>query len=993
MAYLQRNSYFKDLSGNEVFEGQPHKIEDLEYTSLRISVQTDVSGTLTVLQSLDGYTWNEFNDTFAISSTSHKQVDVKGRYVYVMYENGAAIASPFQLYSVLSKSGVSASGGVGLQEVLVVNESLAITGMNFDASGNLKVSGISGGGVSSDVNVLNFPATQAVSDASSHELLTDLSGAVWENTDRLLYDLDIIANHGDDASANAIAGNLKLDEIHTRLHDISGTVAISNQITGFATSAKQDSMLSDLDGILNRLHDVCGNVAVIGNEYENSRLKVFDSSAVEQLELVNFNIADKVEKYLFKPTLQTGQVDFDTYVSSLAQGSTWSVPADGQQGWAFNKTASGGATLYTYANSTLVAGGQEDDITLGSIFSMFFVANYPLVINSSNDKQFYLSIYTKPTGSGDAQPWYKSRKTYVMKPETIVSKGGDRFYWVEHDYTTIRTDLEHIEYQLAVQEGTCADSEIVQFIALQVDSAVPAGQFSAIVKMAGYSSVGNTTKVMEFGNYSREKIAEDNLKALTVQSGELKVKDASAVALLAEIANGITVQVGEVEISGNVMIGNFPAVQEVSGTFWQATQPVSLASLPDVSGTVSVSNFPAVQEVSGVFWPETQPVSLASLPDISGTVSVSNFPAVQNVYDASCELVLEGIKSQTDKLSFQNEGTYETLRVRVENPSSGGGVVEISGVGLVEDNLKVIDVALNTQFAQFSFFTDESEITDLRTRVMGSVEVENKPETVLAVSVSNFPTSQTVEISGVPVVEISGNIAVSDLSVNILNSSIDAHIFGSSDGTTWHHIKTNTNGVVATNAIMETDANGALTSENVTGTETYNALHTWIKNPQITVNARGYAASESAFFPIAVDEDGKVATTVSGNLSVQNATGTQLEMKAKQYGSYGNVANNLASLLPSSATAGIDVSNWSYFIGYYQDYNGATTGNIRLQYSFDNITYYNLFNTQIFPSGSSPRTATINKQDIPGINWIRLYNETSSTLVSVTLTLLGGSVS
>jgi len=39
----------------------------------------------------------------------------------------------------------------------------------------------------------------------------------------------------------------------------------------------------------------------------------------------------------------------------------------------------------------------------------------------------------------------------------------------------------------------------------------------------------------------------------------------------------------------------------VSGTFWQATQPVS--------GSVSVSNFPASQPVTGTFWQATQPVS------------------------------------------------------------------------------------------------------------------------------------------------------------------------------------------------------------------------------------------------------------------------------------------------------------------------------------------------------------------------------------------------
>lgn len=53
----------------------------------------------------------------------------------------------------------------------------------------------------------------------------------------------------------------------------------------------------------------------------------------------------------------------------------------------------------------------------------------------------------------------------------------------------------------------------------------------------------------------------------------------------------------------------------VSGTFFQATQPVS--------GTVAVSNFPSSQPVTGAFFQTTQPVS--------GTVAVSNLPATQAV--------------------------------------------------------------------------------------------------------------------------------------------------------------------------------------------------------------------------------------------------------------------------------------------------------------------------------------------------------------------------
>lgn len=83
-----------------------------------------------------------------------------------------------------------------------------------------------------------------------------------------------------------------------------------------------------------------------------------------------------------------------------------------------------------------------------------------------------------------------------------------------------------------------------------------------------------------------------------------------------------------------VEVTNFPSSQAVTGTFWPATQPVSLSgsvavtgtfwqATQPVSGTVAVSNLPASQAVTGTFWQATQPVS--------GTVAVSNLPATQAV--------------------------------------------------------------------------------------------------------------------------------------------------------------------------------------------------------------------------------------------------------------------------------------------------------------------------------------------------------------------------
>jgi hypothetical protein len=69
-------------------------------------------------------------------------------------------------------------------------------------------------------------------------------------------------------------------------------------------------------------------------------------------------------------------------------------------------------------------------------------------------------------------------------------------------------------------------------------------------------------------------------------------------------------------ISGSVSVSNFPATQPVTGTFFQTTQPVSLAVAPTTP-------------VTGTFWQATQPVSIASMP--STPVIGTFFQATQPV--------------------------------------------------------------------------------------------------------------------------------------------------------------------------------------------------------------------------------------------------------------------------------------------------------------------------------------------------------------------------
>ena len=86
--------------------------------------------------------------------------------------------------------------------------------------------------------------------------------------------------------------------------------------------------------------------------------------------------------------------------------------------------------------------------------------------------------------------------------------------------------------------------------------------------------------------------------------------DSGTVTAVTDIVNPVAVT-GTFWQATQPVSGTFwQATQPVSGTFWQGTQPVSLATAPTtpVTGTF----WQATQPVSGTFWQATQPVSLAS---------------------------------------------------------------------------------------------------------------------------------------------------------------------------------------------------------------------------------------------------------------------------------------------------------------------------------------------------------------------------------------------
>jgi hypothetical protein len=135
-----------------------------------------------------------------------------------------------------------------------------------------------------------------------------------------------------------------------------------------------------------------------------------------------------------------------------------------------------------------------------------------------------------------------------------------------------------------------------------------------------------------------------------------------------------------VDASGTVTANvTFPATQAVTGTFWQTTQPVSIATMPTTP-------------VTGTFWQATQPVSgTVTIQDGGNTITVDGtvnanvtFPTTQQVsgtvaLDTNTLTALENINatvSGTVELGSTTLSALENINATI---SDGGGSITVDG--------------------------------------------------------------------------------------------------------------------------------------------------------------------------------------------------------------------------------------------------------------------------------------------------------------------------
>ena len=300
----------------------------------------------------------------------------------------------------------------------------------------------------------------------------------------------------------------------------------------------------------------------------------------------------------------------------------------------------------------------------------------------------------------------------------------------------------------------------------------------------------------------------------------------------------------------------------VTGTFWQATQPVS--------GSVSVSNFPATQPVSwsgqsvgvtgsvavtGTFWQATQPVSGTVSANISGSISNTAFGVSGDV------AIVNSTTSGKTKLAVTADPITFAAAQHVIIDSASLGTVAVSG----------------------TFWQTTQPVS-------GSV------------SVSNFPSSQ--DVTGT--VAILGTVPVTGTfwqATQPVSGDVTSNQGAASAGAMWSVQVDNTSAIAVTDSAAETSLStiaGAITSAQMRVNVTNASMPvtgTFYQTTQPVSQSGTWTASTNADAPIAGGAAPSTALVVGGtynNPSLNLTTGQSAGLSLDNTGSlYVNVSDPL----------------------------------------------------------------------------------------------------
>jgi hypothetical protein len=861
MAYLNNNSTNLLIDAGKSYIGTGVQLTDAEFTSVQCSFNVAGGGTgswkLMFMHSFDGITYESYGDEYeyTINGSYSRSVLLKAKYFHIRFENNKTQnLTNFHLYCKLSLNlnddlnvnidsrydSISVvAGGTGLNtRLLTTSDEITIPSLDNCITGNNIGVVINGGSlvIGSDSNI----------HASNGDILTATSGSL--NTNITNFSSLTLSSTTSSITIPSLTSAKDSVTVSGTVSLSSGSsVSVSNQITGYATSALQTTGNNILTDIKNKTINKTTDSIDITNQ--------------------NINVNPRIESSNYDLLLQGSTL----WADSTPIDNPFNADENGREGWYYfnSSNIANKSNIYWYANPPTGTPGnlQENDMTFLQLSNMYSVFTCDYVDNGELTVPF-LSLYSQPTGTNDFIPTFAhSRWVYQLSNTNLskLRKGETILIYTGSSRPSVFNELASYQLNLVSQNGDASPTEIIAYMTINTQATTSrigyllqfCGYFNSAIgfnKQYGFQNsknrviqnklynglatektvqdIRNTTEKITFsGNDLNVKVSNPtgitgyalqstladieyrtNLLSFFNESGinELMVYDESNESNLIDIKNILNNGIG---ISGSVTIDNFQA--GVTNVYIQ-----NYPSLQGITGSVSVSNFPASQTINGTVTVDNFAAGVTnvyiqnypSLQGITGSISVSNFPATQTINGT---VTVDNFAAGVTNVYIQNYPSLQGIT----------GSISVSNFPATQ--------TINGTVTIDNF---EAGVTN--------VYIQNYPSLqgiTGSVSVSNFPASQTINgtvtvntISGFAL-ETGGNLASIKTNTDSIKTNTDKFKF------TGDNLKTT---ITNSALIVETGTNPLVVQTGV------NSLDVNVTGGNLPADGKAYLYSGNGVTPI-----------------------------------------------------------------------------------------------------------------------------------------------
>jgi len=154
---------------------------------------------------------------------------------------------------------------------------------------------------------------------------------------------------------------------------------------------------------------------------------------------------------------------------AVKAGSTdVSADNDDRGGWLYNKTQTGTSKFnyYIYGNV-----GSSHQFTFQDLKSIHMTTSIDKWDDTTSIP--FIIVYSKPTGTNDAESWYHSKRTYNVNINNQQIVVGEHINLYAINKPNLKNNNRYIECEILTTVGDNQDSEEILYITLHSDSSSP----------------------------------------------------------------------------------------------------------------------------------------------------------------------------------------------------------------------------------------------------------------------------------------------------------------------------------------------------------------------------------------------------------------------------------------------------------------------------------------------------------------------------------------